>query len=368
MYVKSLDLDNFRNYRSLSIEFDRGINILYGSNAQGKTNILEAVCLAGTTKSHRGSKDRDMIRMGEEESHIRMFIDRRGIDYRIDLHLRKNKAKGAALGGVPVKRAAEIFGLVSLVFFSPEDLNIIKNGPAARRKFLDQLLSGIDRLYLNDLTTYSKILSQRSALLHELQYHPDRMGELDVWDLQLSVVGERIIAAREEFLKKFNETAAQKHASLSGNKERLELLYEPNTKKGQLEERLLKNRDSDLRMKLTGAGPHRDDILIRADGMDLRTFGSQGQQRTAALSMKMAEIVTIEKEKGEMPVLLLDDVLSELDSDRQRALLSSIRDTQTLITCTGLDDFVQNSFQADKLFYVEQGTIKDQSPHDGLQF
>ena len=358
MYVKELDLRSFRNYESLSVSLHPGINIFYGRNAQGKTNILEAVYLAGTTKSHRGAKDRDMIRMGEEESHIRMKLDRRGNEYRIDIHLKKNRAKGVAVNTVPVKRAADLYGIASLVFFSPEDLGIIKNGPAGRRRFLDLILSNVDRVYLSDLTRYGKILAQRNALLHEAAFDSKRIEELDVWDLQLVESGRRIIERRAEFLEEFGKMAAERHLLLTDGLERLRISYEPNTEADQLEMKTARNRDMDLRTKETHAGPHRDDLCIRANGMDLRIYGSQGQQRTAALSMKMAEISVIGKLIGEKPVLLLDDVLSELDTDRQNALLGALKDMQTLITCTGLDDFISRTFHADRIFYVEDGKVK----------
>ena len=359
MFVKSLDLQNFRNYETLSVSFDPGTNIIYGANAQGKTNILEAIYLTGTTKSHRGSKDRDMIRMSAEEGHIRMTTDRRGNEYRIDVHLRKNRGKGYAVGGVPLRRAADLFGIVSLVFFSPEDLNMIKNGPSGRRRFLDQILCGTDRVYLSDLSGYAKCLIQRNALLRELSFCPGRMPELDIWDQQLSEYGRRITAARTRFVDAFRKTAAEKHLLLTDGRERLKLRYEPSVSSDEnFEEVLFSKRENDIRMKSTGAGPHRDDMAILANGMDLRPYGSQGQQRTAALSMKLAEIGTIFEKKKEMPVLLLDDVLSELDRERQNALLDTIRDTQTLITCTGMDESVRERLRADKVFHVKEGRLE----------
>ncbi len=357
MYVKELDLKSFRNYESLSVSFDPGTNIFYGRNAQGKTNILEAVYLGCTTKSHRGSKDRDLIRMGDDESHIRLKIDRRENEYRIDIHLKKNRAKGVAVNAMPVRKASDLYGIASLVFFSPEDLNMIKNGPAGRRRFLDLTLCGIDRVYMADLSAYGKIVSQRNALLHEAAYDPKRLAELDIWDIQLVETGKRIIKRRAEFLDLFGKMAAERHQALTDGGERLRISYEPNTEADLLEMKTARNRDMDLRTKETHAGPHRDDLSIRANGMDLRSYGSQGQQRTAALSMKMAEISVIESLRGDKPVLLLDDVLSELDRDRQNALLSAIRDTQTLITCTGLDDFISHTFHADRIFRVENGTV-----------
>ena len=357
MYVKSLDLLNFRNYEKLSLTLDPGINIFYGANAQGKTNILEAVYLAGTSKSHRGTRDRDMIRMGESEAHIRMHVDKNDSDYRIDMHLRKNKSKGIAIGGVPIRRAGELFGIVNIVFFSPEDLNIIKNGPSERRRLVDRILCEIDRIYMSDLTQYGKCLNQRNRLLHDLYFNPSLESELPVWDEQLVNYGYRIIAKREEFVRMLENIASEIHTELTGEKERLTLVYEPNVTVEEFADKVARSRDADRKIKSTTVGPHRDDVCIKVNDMDLRLYGSQGQQRTTAISLKLSEIRIIEERIRNKPVLLLDDVLSELDRDRQNYLLGNIRDIQTLITCTGLDEFVQNRFEADRTFRVVSGEI-----------
>ena len=359
MYVKSLDLLNFRNYEKLSLTLDPGINIFYGANAQGKTNILEAVYLAGTSKSHRGTRDRDMIRMGESEAHIRMHVDKNDSDYRIDMHLRKNKSKGIAIGGVPIRRAGELFGIVNIVFFSPEDLNIIKNGPSERRRLIDRILCEIDRIYMSDLTQYGKCLNQRNRLLHDLYFNPSLESELPVWDEQLVNYGCRIIAKREEFVRMLENIASEIHTELTGEKEKLTLVYEPNVTVEEFADKVARSRDADRKIKSTTVGPHRDDVCIKVNDMDLRLYGSQGQQRTTAISLKLSEIRIIEERIRNKPVLLLDDVLSELDRDRQNYLLGNIRDIQTLITCTGLDEFVQNRFEADRTFRVVSGRIEE---------
>lgn len=359
MYVKSLDLLNFRNYEKLSLTLDPGINIFYGANAQGKTNILEAVYLAGTSKSHRGTRDRDMIRMGESEAHIRMHVDKNDSDYRIDMHLRKNKSKGIAIGGVPIRRAGELFGIVNIVFFSPEDLNIIKNGPSERRRLVDRILCEIDRIYMSDLTQYGKCLNQRNRLLHDLYFNPSLESELPVWDEQLVNYGSRIIAKREEFVRMLENIASEIHTELTGEKEKLTLVYEPNVTAEEFADKVARCRDADRKIKSTTVGPHRDDVCIKVNDMDLRLYGSQGQQRTTAISLKLSEIRIIEERIRNKPVLLLDDVLSELDRDRQNYLLGNIRDIQTLITCTGLDEFVQNRFEADRTFRVVSGRIEE---------
>ncbi|MBQ6469925.1 MAG: DNA replication/repair protein RecF [Lachnospiraceae bacterium] len=359
MYIELIDLMNFRNYERQLIRLDRGVNIFYGDNAQGKTNILEAVYLAGTTRSHKGSKDREMIRKGEEESHIRMDLVRAGIRHRIDLHLKKNRSKGIAIDRIPVKRASELFGIASLVFFSPEDLNIIKNGPSARRRFVNFELCQLDRIYLNVLGEYSRCLLQRNKLLKEMADRPERTAELDVWDEQLLKYGLEVIRRRASFIQSMNEKTEEIHRELTDSRETLLLKYEPNTTENSFAVDLAMSRERDLRYGETHTGPHRDDMAVLIDGMDSRVYGSQGQQRSAALSLKLAEIRMIQEHTGDTPVLLLDDVLSELDSSRQNQLLGSIRGIQTLITCTGLDDFVQNHFEADTVFHVTNGHLSE---------
>ena len=363
MIVKSLKLKNFRNYDLLNLEFDPTTNIFYGDNAQGKTNILESIYLTGTTKSHRGTKDRDLIHFGEEEAHIETIIEKRGIPFHIDIHLKKNSPKGIAINKIPIKKASELFGIINIVFFSPEDLNIIKNGPAERRKFIDMELSQLDKLYLNDLSNYNRIVNQRNKLLKDIFDRRDLADTLDVWDMQLVHYGKKVIERRELFIEQMNDIIGNVHEKLTGGKERLELIYEPGVKKELFEESLFKNRERDMRMKSTSIGPHRDDICFMCGDFDIRKFGSQGQQRTSALSLKLSEIELVKQEVKDTPILLLDDVLSELDKHRQNYLLDSIKDVQTLITCTGLDDFVNKRFFINKIFHVEQGhVVKDLKP------
>ena len=357
MKIKSLKLKNFRNYDLLNLEFDQATNIFYGDNAQGKTNILEALYLTGTTKSHRGSKDRDMIQFGKEESHLETIVERNGIDYQIDMHLKKSRPKGIAINKLPIRKASELFGIINMVFFSPEDLNIIKNGPAERRRFIDLELSQLDKVYLNDLSNYNKIVNQRNHLLKEIEFNKSALATLDVWDMQLVHYGERIIERRKEFIQQVNEIVSNIHKKLTGNREELFLYYEPSNGVISFEQALLKNKEKDLRLKSTSVGPHRDDICFIAGNLDIRRFGSQGQQRTAALSLKLSEIELVKRTIKDKPVLLLDDVLSELDKHRQNYLLDSIDDIQTLITCTGVEDFVNHRFSINKIFHVQNGQV-----------
>ena len=361
MYIKKLLLNNFRNYENLNIQFDHGTNILYGDNAQGKTNILEAAFMSGTTKSHKGSKDKEVIRFDCDESHIRTIVEKNDKEYQIDMHLRSRGSKGVAINKIPIKKASELFGILNIVFFSPEDLNIIKNGPAERRRFLDSELCQLDKLYLSDLTKYNKILNQRNKLLKDINYRHDLIETLPIWNSQLIETGKNIIKRRKIFIEELNEIIGEIHSNISGGKENLILRYEPNIDEIFFEDELLKAKQKDLKLCQTTVGPHRDDMLFSVNEIDIRKYGSQGQQRTSALSLKLAEIEIVKKSIHNTPVLLLDDVLSELDSNRQNYLLNSITDIQTIITCTGLEEFVKNRFHINKVFHVVNGKIYENS-------
>lgn len=357
MVIKSLKLKNYRNYELLNLTFDPKTNILYGDNAQGKTNILEALYLSGTTKSHRGTKDRDLIQFGREESHLETVVEKNGVLFQIDMHLKKKSPKGIAINKIPIRRAGELFGIVHFVFFSPEDLNIIKEGPAGRRRFIDLELSQLDKVYLSNLSNYNRIINQRNSLLKEIVYQKDLIDTLDIWDMQLAEYGTKIIERRKKFIDEVNRIIGGIHEKLTGGRENIELSYESSAGELSMEEMLRKNRERDIRFKSTSAGPHRDDLCFRVGDLDIRKFGSQGQQRTAALSLKLSEIELVKMLIHDTPILLLDDVLSELDKNRQNYLLDSIHDIQTVITCTGLDEFVNHRFSINKIFYVKNGTV-----------
>ncbi len=359
MIIKSVELLNFRNYRELALSFDKGTNILFGDNAQGKTNILEAAYMSGTTKSHKGSRDKEMIRFGESEAHIRTIVEKQGKEYRIDMHLRQNRSKGIAVNKIPMKKASELFGILNIVFFSPEDLNIIKNGPAERRRFLDAELCQLDKIYLSDLSDYNKILNQRNKLLKDMIYRPELADTLPIWNQQLVETGKRIVKRRRHFVQELSKIVRDIHYRISGEKEEMQLIYEPSVSEDLFETELERFDGRDRKLCLTSVGPHRDDLLFSVRDVDIRKFGSQGQQRTAALSLKLSEIELVKKLIHDTPVLLLDDVLSELDSGRQNYLLNNIYDTQTIITCTGLDEFIKNRFTINKVFRVVNGTVSE---------
>lgn len=359
MVVESIDLKNYRNYEKLSIKFDDKTNIIYGDNAQGKTNILEALYVCATTRSHRGSKDKEIIAFDSDESHIKVIVKKNGSSYRIDMHIKKNKPKGIAVNGIPIKRAVELFGIINIVFFSPEDLNIIKNGPSERRRFIDMELSQIDKIYLHNLISYNKVLVQRNRLLKDIGFDRRNLETLDVWDIQLITYGKEIIKRRIEFIDQINLIINGIHKKLSGDKENLIIEYIPSVSEKDFEKEVADARERDIKYKVTNFGPHKDDISFIINGNDVRKYGSQGQQRTSALSLKLAEIELVKQIINDTPILLLDDVLSELDSSRQNFLLNSISDIQTIVTCTGLDEFIHNRFSINKIFKVIEGQLSE---------
>ncbi len=362
MIIKSLELQDYRNYDTLNLAFDRGTNILYGDNAQGKTNILEAIYVSATTKSHKGSKDRDIVNFHKEEAHIRTFLEKEGVETRVDMHLRKSKSKGIAIDGQKIKKAADLLGICNVVFFSPEDLGIIKDGPAERRRFVDMELCQLDSFYLYNLNHYNKIVNQRNKLLKDLYFNPDLRDTLNIWDSQLVSFGSKVIERRRLFAEQLNEIIYDIHKRLSGDREEISVRYEPDVEIEEFEKKLQCSQEKDIKLKQTTVGPHRDDFSFLIGDVDIRKFGSQGQQRTAALSLKLSEIELVKKLTKDTPILLLDDVLSELDSNRQNYLLSSIKDIQTIITCTGLEEFVNNRFEINRVYKVTGGVVEIPSP------
>ena len=361
MIVKKVELSNFRNYKLLKLDLDEKTNILYGNNAQGKTNILESIYVCSTTKSHRTNRDAELINLDSGEAHIKLYLEKNNRKQRIDIHLRKNKTKGIAINGIPIKKASELFGLFNVVIFSPEDLEIIKKGPSERRKFVDMELCQLDKIYVYNLTNYNKIIAQRNKLLKDIYFKPELKQTLDVWDGQLAQYGSKIIERRTNFIEKINEIIKPIHKQLTGGLEDINIVYNKNCEAEDLLRRLEENRDRDIKYKSTSIGPHKDDLLFFNDDKNIRIYGSQGQQRTIALSLKLAELELVKNLINDTPVLLLDDVLSELDSERQNHLLNSIDDIQTIITCTGLDEFIENRFKINKVFQVTEGKVEEKT-------
>lgn len=359
MIIKSIELCNFRNYEREEFHFHEGTNVLYGDNAQGKTNVLEAIFVGGTTKSHKGSKDSDMIMKGREEAHLRYFVEKRDCTYKVEIHMRKGRTKGIAIDGLPISSSKELMGLCNIIFFSPEDLGIIKDGPEQRRRFMDMELCQMNKAYLYYLTQYKKILKQRNALLKQIQQNSNLKETLEIWDEQLVEQGSKLIEIREQFVQEIAAIMKEKHRNLTGGQEDIEVKYKPNCPAKDFSRQLYMEGERDVVLGTTTVGPHRDDIQFFINGQEVKVYGSQGQKRTAALSLKMAEIEIVEKTIGEKPILLLDDVLSELDRNRQNYLLENIKGIQTIITCTGLEEFVTNGININQTFEIVNGKIND---------
>ena len=373
MYIKSIRIENFRNYGRLDLQVEPSINVLYGENAQGKTNIIEAIYLCTCARSHRTSKDKEMILHGQKQYKVSIVLasqrmtDHNAYDEKLsityfeasDMPSEIIKAKRLIeYNEVPLERLSDLMGIFHAVVFAPEDLLLIKEGPSVRRRYMDLLISQVRPCYFHDLVTYTKILQQRNQTLKLLRQKKSshlldssENGEIEIWDYPLSEVATRIIVERILFSKRISAIASQKHEQISGGKEKLfvkyrtvpsllseDVLQNPEEKKEKIEsillERFKNTHQEDYERGTTGSGPHRDDLELSLDGDGLRAFASQGQQRSAALALKLAELQIIMEETGEMPVLLLDDVFSELDSRRRSCLLSNIENAQVFITCT----------------------------------
>ncbi len=367
MKVKSIFLKNYRNYDYAEISFADTFNIIYGNNAQGKTNIIEAIFLCASGRSHRTPKDSELLKYGREFFDIKLEYSRADRDERIHVVYGIENRKKISINDIPLKKIGGLMGHLNAVIFSPEDLLVIKQGPAERRRFVDIALSQLRPSYFFDLQQYAKILMQRNNLLKSISMNQDLAGTLEVWDHHLARTGARIMKARREFIKRLGEAAAVRHEKLTDREEKLKIVYDPSFNIGDTDDAgeieaafrqcIRRNREKELQKGTTMAGPQRDDIDIRLNGESTRIYASQGQQRTSVLSMKLAEIDIMKEETGEYPVLLLDDVLSELDDRRKEYLLDSIEGIQTLITSTEKRFFNRDSERC-AFFYVENGSIK----------
>lgn len=357
MYFKNLKLKNYRNYSFLNLDLVNGINIIYGDNAQGKTNIIEAIYMSSTTKSYKQAKDKEIIKFGEEEAHIKTTYIKNEKENIIDIHLKNNKNKGIAVNGKKINKISDYFGVINTIIFAPENLYIIKEGPNLRRKFLDFYISQIDKIYIKNLSNYNKILNQRNILLKNINNNKNYLDELDIWDKQLILYGKKIIEKRKESIKELKKEIYEKHLFISSNTEKLITEYEYNVDENDFEKRLKETKEQDIKYQTTQTGPHRDDIKFIINNVDIRKYGSQGQQRTAALSLKLAELSSIKKIKQDNPVLLLDDVFSELDLIRQKLLVEHIKDIQVIITVTGLTKDLIEKLKPQKMYHIKNAQI-----------
>lgn len=353
MRVDKLTLERYRNLKAVSIEPADGVNILYGDNAQGKTNAIEAIWLFTGGKSFRGSKDSELVAMGEESARLEMafFAEDRDQTAVLDIKGRRQ----ATINGVPQRSAGALAGRFLAVVFSPAHLSLTEDGPDFRRKFIDAAYCQLRPAYMGIMADYQKTLAQRNALLKDGRFADEAL--LDIFDERLAIAGVKVMAARTAYVKKLAPVAAEKHAGLSAGKETLTLRYEP-TADGSSPQALLDSiraaRSADMAAGFTTVGPHRDELAVEIDGNAVRRYGSQGQKRSAVLSMKLAEAALIEDVMGEKPVILLDDVMSELDATRQDFLLHHMAGEQVFITCC--DPEAVSRF-GNKHFHVENGCI-----------
>lgn len=364
MNVKLLRLTNFRNYENEVIEFKNGINILTGANAQGKTNASEAIFLLCTGYSPRANKDRQVIRFGYDQAEISATASSLYGDVSVEIKFSSNENKQITVCGNKITKIADLLGNIHSVFFNPQDLKLVQESPEDRRRFMNVSLSQISKNYFYALQRYNKILLQRNNLLKTGDYKLI-LDTLPVWDEQLSVYSAKIIYERIKFIEQIAPVAETKHAILSGQKEallvKLDSPYSELSDEQEIKAKLYKDLragvERDIRLGYTFLGPHRDDVKFILSGEDVKVYGSQGQQRTVALSLKLAETQTFKARFGEYPVLILDDVLSELDKSRQRKLLSLVTDIQTVFTATGLDRTVFRNYDYNRII-IDNGRVK----------
>lgn len=369
MYVKHLELKNYRNYISLNLSLNRGLNIFFGENAQGKTNIVESIYYLSSMRSHRTNKDRELINWSKDKAYIGALIDKNFGENKLEFLLSSEGKRAVKVNGLKVNKSSEVLGTVNVVIFSPEDLKLVKEGPAIRRRFIDNELNQIRPKYHHALVQYNHVLLQRNNLLKSIERSPSLKSTAEVFSEQLAEYGAFITEVRFEFVKKLSLIARLIHRKITNGREELDIVYQGdslgsggytdrNTLKNKLLRYYIDNINDDIKKGFTQKGPHRDDILININGIDARIYGSQGQQRTAALSLKLSELEIIKSEVSEYPVLILDDVLSELDVQRQHFLLDALKDIQTILTCTSLNDIGDFHFENKEIFLVKEGTVQ----------
>lgn len=365
MRIENITLKNYRNYTEAHIEPCASVTVFTGDNAQGKTNILEAVYLCCTGRSHRTTRDKELIKTGEDCAFVSVTGRRNDGIHNVEIAISNADGRRVKVNGTQVSRSGELLGHITGVLFAPEDLRMVKDGPIMRRRFIDMELSQLRPSYYYALQKYNRALKQRGALLRESSLRGAYPDTIDMWDEALAESGSLIMFMRDGFVKKLAERAEEIHASVADNKEKLLISYEPDVPMGEdvneikqnLLDALMTSRAADIRHMTTGAGPHRDDMGVFVNGMDARAYGSQGQVRTCALSVKLSEIELMKEIGGEAPVLMLDDVMSELDPSRRRLLISYLDGVQTFVTCTDKEDLA--GAKAEKIFRVNNAVLSE---------
>jgi DNA replication and repair protein RecF len=364
MHIQKIKIENFRNYHEEEVFFHEKVNVIVGDNAQGKTNLLESIYVSSLGRSFRTTKDKEMIRFEQPFARILATYSTEDQEKKVDIAFSKEGKKEIKVNNIKVEKMTEMLNHFYVVVFSPDDLKIVKEEPEKRRSFIDRELCKMRISYLNNLVQYKKVLMQRNAYLKS--DNKDRQA-MQVWDDTLSQYGARVILQRQTFVQEINEISREIHKKITQGKEQLEIRYQPSVKPDpegdlnqlikKIQKKLADSYKSDIYAGNTSIGPHKDDLLILINGIAARQYGSQGQQRTAALSMKLAEIHLIEKEKGEKPILLLDDVLSELDGDRQKYLIQALSESQLFITAAELNPQLIEALPAGNSYLVTGGNI-----------
>ena len=368
MIVKGLELDFFRNYSQLKTEFDPQMNLLYGENAQGKTNLIEAIAYLSTARSHRARYDREMIMLGTDSGEIKGSIFSRNRDFLLEAKLFREKNRQLRSNGLRLKSAGELSGILTTVLFCPEDLNLIRDGSSARRKFLDHAICQLRPRYAQALAEYNRLYEHKTRILRDWQKNPSLLQTLEIFNFQMAQMGALLIHYRAHFIKRLREEAPVIHRDFSGGREQLSLSYEtvstitdPMAGTTEILSGLLEHqsthRQAELDARQCLSGPHKDDLSVFLNGMSAKTYGSQGQTRTAALSLKLAQREIFFQETQEYPVLLLDDVLSELDPHRQQFVLNRIKGGQVFITCC--EEEKLDGLEGGKAFHIRCGTLID---------
>ncbi|PPA68466.1 DNA replication/repair protein RecF [Jeotgalibacillus proteolyticus] len=372
MYIDELELAHYRNYDKLTVQFDNNVNVILGENAQGKTNVMESIYVLAMAKSHRTSNDKDLIQWESEYAKIKGRVMKHHGALPLELSITK-KGKKARLNHLEQSKLSRYIGNMNVVMFAPEDLHLVKGSPQVRRRFIDMEIGQISAVYLHDSSLYQKILQQRNHYLKQLQVKKQRDETmLDVLTDQFIEMAVKIINRRFQFIDLLQQWAKPIHSGISRNLETLEVVYKPsvqvtNEDNAEAIEAVMRKKFEELRSReidrgVTLIGPHRDDLQFLVNGHDVQTFGSQGQQRTTALSIKLAEIELIRAEIGEYPILLLDDVLSELDDYRQSHLLNTIQGkVQTFVTTTSVEGIDHQTLREATTFIVDNGSMSRQT-------
>ena len=353
MYIEKIKLNNFRNYENLEINLNKNLDIIYGDNAQGKTNILEAIFLCSFGKSFRTTKEKEMIRFNEDKALVEIFYQKKDRDGKIKIEI--GNKKQISLNGVKIKKLSELLGNVNIVIFTPDDINILKDGPSKRRRFLDMMIGQLKPNYVYNLNMYLKTIEQRNTYLRQIREENKPEGMLEIWDEKLAEYSEKIYSYRKEFIEKIINKINEIHGKITDEKEIIRIEYLSDCAKKEEYLNLLKERRKlDIIKGFTTKGVHRDDFVIYINDKEVNVYGSQGQNRTVVLSLKLAELNVIYEEIGEYPILLLDDFMSELDENRRKNFLNNIENTQVILTGTEKIDLQNLEYN---LYNVKKGKI-----------